>query len=109
MLFFVQPKQSWFPQLSSLIRHVFQTLHPLNCPSLNAIQHLRVLFEVRGQNWRLYLRCGLISVEYRDKVSPLVLLTPLFLIQASMPLVFLATHLAHSQLAVNQHPQVPFC
>lgn len=79
----------------------------LNCPSLNTVQYLRALFEVRGQNWTLYSRCGLIRVQGQNlspsSAGPSVLDT-VFL----MPLAFLAIHLAHIHLAINQHPQVPF-
>jgi len=38
-----------------------------------------------------YLRCGLTSAEYRGTITSLLLLATLFLIQARMPLAFLAT------------------
>ncbi|CAM9602800.1 unnamed protein product, partial [Bubo scandiacus] len=50
-------------------------------------------------------RCGLTSAEYRSKITSLSLLATLFLIQARMPLAFLATWahcwLMFSRLSVN--------
>ena len=44
-----------------------------------------------------YSRCGLTRAEYRGRITSLLLLTALFLLQARMPLAFLAT-LAHCWL-----------
>jgi len=46
---------------------------------------------VKGQKLNSYLRCSLTSVEYRGMIISLLLLATLFLIQARMPLAFLAT------------------
>jgi len=55
------------------------------------LQGLGIFFIVRDQNWKQYLRCSLSSTGYGQVVTSLLLLAILLLIQARMPLVFLAT------------------
>ncbi|KAK4822584.1 LOW QUALITY PROTEIN: hypothetical protein QYF61_017170 [Mycteria americana] len=84
---FLQAKQPQFPQplLISL------TLHHLCCPSLDTLQHLNVSLVVRGPklNTVFEVRPHQCRVQ-RDNHVPSPLAT-LFLIQARMPLAFLAT------------------
>ncbi|KAK4824310.1 hypothetical protein QYF61_013055 [Mycteria americana] len=84
---FLQAKQPQFPQ-PLLTGLVLQTLHQLCCPSLD----LNVLHV-----FLVYSRCGLTSAEYKGTITSLLLLATLFLIQARMPLAFLATW-AHCRL-----------
>ncbi|KAK4828387.1 hypothetical protein QYF61_026125 [Mycteria americana] len=92
-------KQPQFPQ-TLLIRLVLQTLPQLCCPSLDTLQPLNVSL-VGAQNRTQYSRCGLTSAEYKGTITSLVLLATLFLIQARMPLAFLATW-AHCWLIFRQ-------
>ncbi|KAK4810336.1 hypothetical protein QYF61_019139 [Mycteria americana] len=103
---FLQAEQPQFPQPLP-ISLVLQILHQLRCPSLDTLQPLNVSLVVRGPklNTGFNTRCGLISAEYRGMITSLVLLATLFLIQARMPLAFLATWahcwLIFSRLSTN--------
>ena len=98
----LQTKQPQFPQLL-LIGLVLWTLHQLRCFSLDTLQHLSVVLVVRVPEGAQYLRYSLTSTEYR--ITSLVLLATLFLVQARMLLAFLVTWahcwLMFSQLSTN--------
>ena len=53
--------------------------------------HILVQIIAWAQNWTQHSRCGLTSVQYRGMIPSLLLLATPFLIQARMPLAFLAT------------------
>ncbi|KAJ7427094.1 hypothetical protein WISP_09622 [Willisornis vidua] len=63
-----------------------------------------------AQNWTQDLRCSLTNAEYLGVITALVLLATLLLIQARMPLAFLATwtHAGSCSAAVDQQPQIIF-
>nr|XP_054483765.1 uncharacterized protein LOC129117232 [Agelaius phoeniceus]XP_054483773.1 uncharacterized protein LOC129117232 [Agelaius phoeniceus] len=82
---FLQAKHPQLPQLF-LTGSVFQAPHQPRCPPLDVLQCLNVLPKLRGQNWTQHSRCGLTSAEYRARMTSLLLLATLFLIQARMPL-----------------------
>jgi len=84
----LQTKQPQFPQLF-LLRLVLQTPHQPHCPSLDTLQHLNVLLVVRGPKLNTVLEMQ--PYQYRGMIISLLLLATLFLIQARVPLVFLAT------------------
>ncbi|KAK4818798.1 hypothetical protein QYF61_019519 [Mycteria americana] len=79
-----EAKQPQLPQ-PLLIRLLLQTLHQLCCPSLDTLQHLNVSLVVRGPK---------LNTGFEDAIGFLG---------------HLGTLLAHSQVAINQHPQVLFC
>ncbi|KAK4830604.1 LOW QUALITY PROTEIN: hypothetical protein QYF61_012030 [Mycteria americana] len=95
---FLQAKQPQFPQLF-LTR---LTLRQLRCPSLNTLQHLHVSLVVRGPKLNT-------AFEGHDQSPGPAGHTISDTSQDAV--VFLGhpgTLLAHIQMAVNQHPQVPF-
>lgn len=72
------------------------------------LQYLNVLFEVRGSDRTQLSRCGFTNDECSETIPSLALLATAFLIQAKMPLGFLATWAhAHILLAFEQYSQVP--
>ncbi|KAK4823068.1 hypothetical protein QYF61_025407 [Mycteria americana] len=102
---FLQAEQPQLPQPLP-ISLVLQTLPQLRCPSLDTLQHLNVLLVVRGPKLNTVFE---VQPHQWGTITALLLLATLFLIQARMPLAFLATW-AHCWLsAVNQHPQVLLC
>ena len=89
----LQTKQSQLPQLL-LKRPVLQIPHQLHCPSLDSLQCLDVFLVVRGPKLNTVLRTQAVAspdVSRGGTITSLVLLATLFLIQARMSLVFLAT------------------
>ncbi|KAK4815747.1 LOW QUALITY PROTEIN: hypothetical protein QYF61_006785 [Mycteria americana] len=97
---FLQPKQSQLPQPLP-ISLVLQTLPQLRCPSLDTLQPLNVSLVVGGPKLNTAFEVWPPSAEYRGTITSLVLLATLFLIQARMPLAFLAAW-AHCWLIFRQ-------
>ncbi|KAK4818041.1 hypothetical protein QYF61_004568 [Mycteria americana] len=87
---FLQAKQPQFPQ-PLLIRLLLQTLHQLRCPSLDTLQHLNIPLVAGGPELNTVFEVRPHQCRDRGTITSLVLLATLFLIQARMPLAFLAT------------------
>ncbi|KAK4820816.1 hypothetical protein QYF61_007210 [Mycteria americana] len=107
----LQAKQSQLPQ-PLLIRLLLQTLHQLHCPSLDTLQHLNVFLVVKGpkQNTVFEVRPHHCRVQGHNHFpSPAGHTIPDTSQDAIGFLGHLGTLLAHSQAAVNQHPQVLLC
>jgi len=85
----LQTKQPQLPQLL-LIRLVLQTLYQLSCPSLDTLQPLNVLLVVRGPKLNTAFKVWPHQCQYRGTIPSLVPLATLFLLEARMPLAFLA-------------------
>ena len=86
------------------IRPVLQTLHQLRCPSLDTLESFNDLFGVRGPKLNTGIEVQPHQCKVRGKIPSLSLLATLFLIQARMPLAFLATW-AHCWLIINHPPR----
>ncbi|KAK4829008.1 hypothetical protein QYF61_001764 [Mycteria americana] len=97
---FLQAKQPQFPQ-PLLIRLVLQTLHQLRCPALDTLQHLNVSLVVGGPKLNTGFEVRPHQCRVQGTITSLVLLATLFLIQARMPLAFLATW-AHCWLILSR-------
>ncbi|KAK4813638.1 hypothetical protein QYF61_014398 [Mycteria americana] len=104
-------KQPQVPQLL-LIRLVLQTLHQLRCPSLDTLQHLNVSLVGRGAalNTGFEVRPHQGRVQGHDHCPSPAGHTISDTSQDAIGFLgHLGTLLAHSQAAVNQHPQVLLC
>ncbi|KAK4828136.1 hypothetical protein QYF61_023934 [Mycteria americana] len=99
---FLQANQPQFPQLL-LIRLVLQTLHQLQCPSLDTLQHLNVSLVVRSPKLNTVF-------EGDDHFPGPAGHTISDTIQDAIGLLgHLGTLSAHIQAAVNQRSQVLLC
>ncbi|KAK4814185.1 hypothetical protein QYF61_011908 [Mycteria americana] len=98
----LKAEQPQFPQ-PPLIRLVLQTLHQLRCPSLDRLQHPNVSLVLRVPKPN--------TVFERDDHYPSPAGHTIFdTSQDAIGLLgHLGTLLAHTQLAVDQQPQVLFC
>ncbi|KAK4814174.1 hypothetical protein QYF61_010006 [Mycteria americana] len=106
-----QAKQPQFPQ-PLLIRLVLQTLHQLRCPALDTLQHLKVSLVVRGPklNTVFEVRPHQCRVQGHDHFPAPAGHAIFDTSQDAIGFLGrLGTLLAHSQAAVNQHPQVLLC
>ncbi|KAK4815015.1 hypothetical protein QYF61_013467, partial [Mycteria americana] len=108
---FLQAKQSQFPQ-PLLIRLLLQTLHQLRCPSLHTLQHLNIPLVVGGPKLNTVFEVWLhqCRVQGHDHFpSP----AGHAIFDTSQDAIGflgrLGTLLAHTQAAVNKHPQVLLC
>ncbi|KAK4827433.1 hypothetical protein QYF61_017990, partial [Mycteria americana] len=102
---FLQAKQPQFPQ-PLLRRLLLQTLHQLRCPSLDTLQHLNVSLVVRGPKLNTVFQC---QVQGHDHFPSPAGHDISDTSQDAIGLLgHLGTLLAHTQAAVNQHPQVLF-
>ncbi|KAK4826180.1 hypothetical protein QYF61_006042 [Mycteria americana] len=107
---FLQAKQPQFPQLL-LTRLLLQTLHQLRCPSLDTLQHLNVSLVVRGPklNTGFEVRPHQCRVQGHDHFPSPAGHTISDTSQDAIGFLgHLATLLAHTQPAVDQHSQVLF-
>ncbi|KAK4812352.1 hypothetical protein QYF61_017129 [Mycteria americana] len=93
---FLQAEQPQVPQPLP-ISLVLQTLPQLRCPSLDTLQPLNVSLGVRGPTLNTAFEVRPHQCRVQGTITALVLLATLLLIQARMPLAFLATW-AHCRL-----------
>lgn len=77
--------------LSLLVGFVLQTLHQPCCSCLDAFENLSVLPKLGGPEQDTALKVGSNLAKYRGTIPALVLLATLLLIQARVPMAFLAT------------------
>ncbi|KAK4820753.1 hypothetical protein QYF61_005916 [Mycteria americana] len=87
---FLQAEQPQVPQPLP-ISLVLQTLPQLRCPSLDTLQPLNVSLGVGGPTLNTAFEVRPHQCRVQGAITALVLLATLFLIQARMPLAFLAT------------------
>ncbi|KAK4815695.1 hypothetical protein QYF61_005508, partial [Mycteria americana] len=101
---FLQAEQPQVPQPLP-ISLVLQTLPQLRCPSLDTLQPLNVSLGVRGPTLNTAFEVRPHQCPVQDTITALLLLATVFLVQARMPLAFLATWahcwLIFSQLLIN--------
>ena len=83
-------KQPQIPQ-PLLTGLTFQALHKPRCPSLDLLRYLHVLLVLRCPKLNTALEVRPHQCRVQGRMTSLVLLTTLFLIQARMPLAFLVT------------------
>ncbi|KAK4809329.1 hypothetical protein QYF61_024565 [Mycteria americana] len=102
---FLQAEQPQVPQPLP-ISLVLQTLPQLRCPSLDTLQPLKVSLGVRGPTLNTAFEVQPHQCPVQGTITALLLLATLFLIQARMPLAFLAAW-AHCWLIFSYGDMVP--